>query len=137
MFKEDFFVMKRQSWFLLLASTLVVSVVSVNRDNSVMAQQTGFDSQKCIQGFVKQGLSNESARIWCNYKQECLKQSQKEGLPAAASETVCNCVINDFRKRYNPVEFKKLTEQAQTNRSVAQKLREVGEACFEEVLYED
>lgn len=136
MLKEVFLKMKRQPWFLLLASTVLISVVSL-KDSPLMAQQNGFDSQKCIQGFVKQGLSNDSARIWCNYKQECLKQSQKEGLPPAAAETVCNCVINDFRKRYNPVEFKKLTEQAKTNRSVAQKLREVGETCFEEVLYEE
>jgi hypothetical protein len=129
--------MKRQLWLIFLASTFVIGLVDFSYDQSVKAQQSNFNSQKCIQGLLKEGLSNDGARIWCNYKQECLKQSQKEGLPQYAAETVCNCVITEFRKSYNPQEFKKLTQQAETNQRISQKLRDVGEACFEEVLYED
>jgi hypothetical protein len=129
--------MKRQFYSISLVSTFLIAVSSLNYLNPVKAQPVTFDRQKCIEGMVKEGLSKDKAAVWCNYKQDCLKRSLQEGLPLDAAESVCNCAINEFRKRYSPQQFKEVTQQAETDRAVAEKLREVGEACFEEILYEE
>lgn len=129
--------MNNKFYSLSLISIVFLSFSSVININSVKAQEINFDQKKCIQSFVKQGLNSEQAKIWCNYKLDCLKRSQKEGLPKDAAESVCNCTINEFKKRYNLQQFQNLTRQAETNQSIAEKLREVGETCFDNILYEE
>ncbi|BAQ63732.1 hypothetical protein [Geminocystis sp. NIES-3709] len=95
-----------------------------------------FDQQQCVEGLVKEGLKADHASTWCNYKQECLVRSQKEGLPADAAKSVCDCSIKEFRKRYTTDKFKELTKKADSDSKVAKELREVGESCFEGILFE-
>jgi hypothetical protein len=95
-----------------------------------------FNQQQCIQGFVKEGLKTEQASVWCNFKQECLVRSQKEGLPAEAAKSVCDCSIKEFRKRYTTEKFREISRQADSNSKVGRQLREVGEKCFEDILFE-
>ena len=95
-----------------------------------------FNHQQCIQELVKEGLKTDQASVWCNYKQECLVRSLKEGLPPEAAKSVCDCSIKEFRKRYPTDKFKELTKQADTNPKIAKELREVGETCFESILFE-
>lgn len=129
--------MKRQFYCLSLFSTFLLAVSSFNYLNSVKAQSLSFDQGQCVQDLAKEGVSADKAEIWCNYKQDCLKRSLKEGLPLDAAESVCNCAINEFRKRYSPQQFKNVTQQAETDGTVAEKLQEVGEACFEDILFEE
>ncbi|MBL1211332.1 hypothetical protein [Geminocystis sp. GBBB08] len=95
-----------------------------------------FNQQQCIQGFVKEGLKPEEAAVWCNYTQQCLVRSQKEGLTAEAAKTVCDCSIKEFRKRYTTEKFREISKQADTNAKIGRQLREVGEKCFEDILFE-
>ncbi|BAQ61760.1 hypothetical protein GM3708_2166 [Geminocystis sp. NIES-3708] len=95
-----------------------------------------FNQQQCIQGFVKEGLKTEQASVWCNFKQECLVRSQKEGLPPEAAKSVCDCSIKEFRKRYATEKFREISRQADSNSKVGRQLREVGEKCFEDILFE-
>lgn len=95
-----------------------------------------FNQQQCIQGFVKEGLKTEQASVWCNFKQECLVRSQKEGLPPEAAKSVCDCSIKEFRKRYTTEKFREISRQADSNSKVGRQLREVGEKCFEDILFE-
>lgn len=95
-----------------------------------------FNQQQCIQGFVKEGLKPEQASVWCNYTKECLGRSQKEGLPAEVAKSVCDCSIKEFRKRYTTEKFREISRQADSNSKVGRQLREVGEKCFEDILFE-
>lgn len=95
-----------------------------------------FNQQQCIQGLVKEGLKAEQASVWCNFKQECLVRSQKEGLPLEAAKSVCDCSIKEFRKRYTTEKFKEVSKQGDSNSKVGRELREVGEKCFEDILFE-
>lgn len=95
-----------------------------------------FNSQQCIDGLVKEGLKPNQASIWCNSTQECLKESQKQGLPPETAKTVCNCTMKEYRKRYTAEKFKDVVKQSQTNPKIAKELREVGESCFETILFE-
>lgn len=95
-----------------------------------------FNQQQCIQGFVKEGLKIEQASVWCNFKQECLVRSQKEGLPLESAKIVCDCSIKEFRKRYSTEKFREISRQADTNTKIGRQLRDVGEKCFEDILFE-
>jgi len=96
-----------------------------------------FNQKKCVENFVKQGLSPDQANFWCNQQKDCLKASQNEGIPADAAETMCQCVINEFKQSYSIQQFENLNRRAKTDKSAAQKLTEVGEACFEDILFEE
>ena len=100
------------------------------------SEQPMFDREKCLQELAKQGLKPNEASVWCNYQEECLVQSQQEGLPLVSAQTVCQCSISEFRNKYTSEKFKELTGQVDSNRKVARELREVGEKCFEEILFE-
>ncbi len=129
--------MKYQFYFLSLFSVFLLGFSSFNELNSVKAQSLSFNQEQCVQDMAKEELSADQAKTWCNYKQDCLNRSLKEGLPLDAAESVCNCAINEFRKLYSPQQFKNVTQQAETDGTVAEKLQEVGEACFEDILFEE
>ncbi len=95
-----------------------------------------FNQQQCIQGLVKEDLKPEQASVWCNYTQECLVRSQKEGLPLDTAKSVCDCSIKEFRKNYTTEKFREISQQADSNSKVGRQLREVGEKCFEDILFE-
>ena len=129
--------MNRKFYYLSLVSTLLVAVSSFTYVNPVKAQLVIFERRRYIQGMVKDGLSVDKAEFWGNYRQDCLESSLEQGLPSWTAESVCNCVIDKFRESYTSQQFKDVTQQAETDPAIAEKLREVGESCFEKILYEE
>lgn len=71
-----------------------------------------------------------------DYKKECLQRSATEGLPPQDAQKLCNCTINRFRDRYSIQEFRALIQKSKNNKTAAETLSQVGESCFEEILYE-
>lgn len=128
--------MTNKLYSLSLIGVCMLTLASAMKTESAKAQSVNFNQNTCIQGFVKEGLTKNAAQVWCNHKKDCLNASQSEGLPAKTAETVCDCAITNFRKKYTPEKFADLTTQSKTNPSIKAKLREVGEACFENILFE-
>jgi hypothetical protein len=125
---------------LTFVSLITVGLFSLNFCQATQAQtnkKNPFNQQQCINKLVKEGLAKNQADIWCNYENECLDRAQKEGLPPYAAQSLCDCTIKQFRKTYTAEKFKELNQQAKTNQEIANKLREVGESCFEDLLFED
>ena len=72
-----------------------------------------------------------------DYQKSCLQRVNRRGLRGEAAQAICNCAINRFRGRYSIAQFRDLVQKAKTNQAAARALSDVGEACFEQVLYED
>lgn len=70
------------------------------------------------------------------YNTECINTSMEEGLAAAEAEILCDCTINKFASRYELAEFKQLTIDSSKDQQAQAKLVEVGQVCFEQILYE-
>lgn len=118
-------------------STLLLLTISGFYANKVEAQNGNqFNRQQCLQNLMKEGVKSEDASIWCNYNQQCLVRSQKEGLAFDSAKTVCDCTIKTLRKKYNAQKFKEITKKSETDKKIANQLREIGEVCFEEILFE-
>ncbi|MEM7593622.1 MAG: hypothetical protein AAF383_19280 [Cyanobacteria bacterium P01_A01_bin.83] len=71
-----------------------------------------------------------------SYNQECIQTSMEEGLAAAEAETLCDCTINEFEQQYDLAEFQELTAASSTDPEAETALVEVGQFCFEQILYE-
>ncbi|MGL5940550.1 MAG: hypothetical protein ACRC2S_09215 [Waterburya sp.] len=71
-----------------------------------------------------------------NYNQECIQTSMGEGLDEAEAKKLCNCTLNKFQQQYNLEEFKRLTATAANDQKAQNTLVEVGQVCFEQILYE-
>ena len=128
--------MSKTNTFLTFSSLLLLTFSGFYA-NKVNAQSTNqFNRQQCIQNLVKDGVKSEDASVWCNYNQQCLVRSQQEGLSFESAKSVCDCTIKTFRKKYTTDKFREITKQSQTDKKIANQLREVGEACFEEILFE-
>ena len=72
-----------------------------------------------------------------DYSQECLQTSMEEGLQEAEAERLCQCTIDEFQKQYTLKEFKQLTAASITDETAENTLIEVGQGCFEQLLYEE
>jgi hypothetical protein len=72
-----------------------------------------------------------------DYKKECLQRATREKLPPDVAQDLCNCTINQFRSQYTIEQFRALVRTSKNNSTAAETLTEVGEVCFEEVLYEE
>ena len=71
-----------------------------------------------------------------DYLQECIQTSMTEGLVEKDAQTLCNCTLNKFQQQYSLTEFKQLTAASQTDENAANTLIEVGELCFEAILFQ-
>lgn len=71
------------------------------------------------------------------YLQNCVKTSMQEGLLEPEAKTLCDCTLNKFQQKYTLEKFKQLTAASKTDRSAADALVEVGQVCFETILYEN
>lgn len=71
-----------------------------------------------------------------DYNQECIQTSIEEGLAEIEAKRLCDCTINEFEQQYNLAEFKKLTVASTTDKEAETALVEVGQFCFEQILYE-
>lgn len=128
--------MLKTNTFFTLSSLLLLTFSGfyVNKAEAQNANQ--FNRQQCIQNLVKDGLKTEDASVWCNYNEQCLVRSHREGLPVASAKSVCDCTIKTFRGKYTTEKFREMTKKSETDRRIANQLREVGEACFEQILFD-
>ena len=70
------------------------------------------------------------------YNTECMQTSMQEGLAEAEAKALCDCTINKFQNKYKLEEFKQLTINSANNDEAKATLIEVGQVCFEQILYE-
>jgi len=70
------------------------------------------------------------------YATECLQTSMGEGLGEEEAKSLCDCTLNKFQSQYQLEEFKQLTINSRDNKKAEAVLVEVGQVCFEEILYE-
>ena len=71
------------------------------------------------------------------YNQECIQTSIEEGLAEVEAKKLCDCTINEFQQQYSLEEFQRLTKASTTEDSAQTALIEVGQFCFEQILYEE
>lgn len=76
------------------------------------------------------------AEFMQDYTQECIQTSMGEGLDETEAQKLCDCTINQFQQQYSVEEFKQLTAASTTDEQAENTLIEVGQVCFEEILYE-
>lgn len=70
------------------------------------------------------------------YLQDCQKTSLKEGLEEIDAKRLCDCTLREFQQKYTLTEFQQLNTAAETDENASNELIEVGQLCFEELLYE-
>ncbi len=70
------------------------------------------------------------------YHRDCMARVQKQGLKADIAKDVCNCTMGRFKTQYNLQQFNAIVQKSKTDKAAARQLANVGEACFEKVLYE-
>ena len=70
-----------------------------------------------------------------DYQQECMQTSLDEGLAEAEAKSLCDCTIDEFSRQYSLAEFKELTAASATDKTAETTLIEVGQFCFEQLLY--
>lgn len=70
------------------------------------------------------------------YAAECIQTSMGEGLEAEEAKKLCDCTLNKFQSQYKLEEFKRLTANSLQDQEAEAVLVEVGQVCFEEILYE-
>ena len=80
--------------------------------------------------------SSNTAATFDSYRQECLQRARAEGLAADVAKDLCDCTIKKFQARYNLQQFRTLVQKSKTDKAAARTLSSVGEACFDEILYE-
>ena len=72
-----------------------------------------------------------------NYLQECKATAMTEGLTDIDAEILCKCTLREFQQKYTLDEFKDLNKRSETDTTASDALVEVGEFCFEEILFEE
>ena len=71
------------------------------------------------------------------YRQNCMTASTAEGLTEPDAEELCECTLTKFQQEYSLAEFKELNAKAKENQESANALVEVGQSCFESILFEE
>ncbi|WP_157867445.1 hypothetical protein [Gloeothece citriformis] len=85
------------------------------------------------------GRSTQSAAVpssFEDYRKQCMQQARGQGLSGDIAEDLCNCTIAKFQSQYNFSQFRALVVKSQNDRNAARTLTEVGETCFDQILYE-
>lgn len=72
-----------------------------------------------------------------DYNQECIQTSMSEGLEQTDAQKLCDCTISEFQRQYSMEEFQQLTLASATDEEAETALVEVGQFCFEQILYEE
>ncbi|MEL6496760.1 MAG: hypothetical protein AAFQ41_16820 [Cyanobacteria bacterium J06623_7] len=70
-----------------------------------------------------------------DFEGECVETSLAEGLDEADAQKLCKCTISEFENQYSLAEFEQLTAVATTDPTSEAALIEVGQFCFEQILY--
>ena len=71
------------------------------------------------------------------YLKDCMTTSMTEGLTEPDAKKLCDCTLSKFQQQYSLAAFKELNAKAQTDETAANSLIEVGQLCFESILYEE
>ena len=77
-----------------------------------------------------------SAEFVQNYDRECIQTSMSEGLAQTDAQSLCDCTMEEFQRQYSMEEFEQLTLASATDEEAQTALVEVGQFCFEQILYE-
>ena len=77
-----------------------------------------------------------SAEFIEDYDRECIETSMSEGLAQTDAQNLCDCTIEEFQRQYSMEEFQQLTLASATDEEAETALVEVGQFCFEQILYE-
>ena len=112
-------IMMRNKRYLLTFIGLLALSLPVQANNAVYLSQ-----------------SSNTATTFDSYRQECLQRARAEGLAADVAKDLCDCTIKKFQARYNLQQFRALVQKSKTDKAAARTLASVGEACFDEILYE-
>ena len=112
-------IMMRNQRYLLTFIGLLALCLPVQANNAVYLSQ-----------------SSNIATTFDSYRQECLQRARAEGLAADVAKDLCDCTIKKFQARYNLQQFRTLVQKSKTDQAAARTLASVGEACFDEILYE-
>ena len=112
-------IMMRNQRYLLTFIGLLALSLPVQANNAVYLSQ-----------------SSNPATTFDSYRQECLQRARAEGLAADVAKDLCDCTIKKFQARYNLQQFRALVQKSKTDKAAARTLSSVGEACFDEILYE-
>jgi translation elongation factor EF-Ts len=112
-------IMMRNQRYLLTFIGLLALSLPVQANNAVYLSQ-----------------SSNPATTFDSYRQECLQRARAEGLAADVAKDLCDCTIKKFQARYNLQQFRTLVQKSKTDKAAARTLSSVGEACFDEILYE-
>ena len=70
-----------------------------------------------------------------DYNRECVQTSITEGLEETEAQQLCGCTLDKFQSQYSLEEFKQLTAASVNYKQAEATLVEVGQVCFEEILY--
>ena len=96
-----------------------------------------FNGVVLAEGSVKQQPANRyPADFVRDYNRECLQTSLNEGLTEPEAKRLCDCTIAEFERQYTLSEFQQLTADSATDPEAETALIEVGQFCFEQILYE-
>jgi hypothetical protein len=82
-------------------------------------------------------LSPAQASTFDEYKATCIQRARQEGLTQDVALDVCNCTLQKFKSLYSLPQFQNIVNKSKTDKAAARRLSDVGEACFESVLYEN
>ena len=86
---------------------------------------------------IESGKSNQYPKEFLQeYSTECMQTSVGEGLAEAEAKRLCECTIVKFQSQYELAEFKQLTIDSLNDQNAQNALVEVGQVCFEQILYE-
>ena len=83
------------------------------------------------------GTVPAKASTFDDYQKDCIQRARQQGLTQDVAVDVCNCTIKKFRSLYSLPQFQAIVKKSKTDKVTARKLSEVGEACFDAILYEN
>ena len=90
------------------------------------------------EGSINSAQANQySADFIQDYNQECIQTSMSEGLDEVDAQKLCDCTMEEFQRQYSMEEFQQLTLASATDEEAETALVEVGQFCFEQILYEE
>ena len=114
---------------------LLLSVLSSSAETSLVTPKLArSQTEETSVGSLVQEYPQEYSQ---NYLQECKDIAITEGLPDTEAEILCNCTLREFQQKYTLDEFKDLNKRSETDSTASDALIEVGELCFEEILFEN
>jgi hypothetical protein len=76
------------------------------------------------------------ANFVADYMKDCHKSVIARDIPVEEADTLCKCTLNKFQSQYSVSEFQTLVRNSKKDKKTASKLTDVGNACFEQILYE-